>query len=89
VLHPCTPRPKYLRQGEAACRAEEVLHLEVWPEAWVAWWHACSSLVIWAHRRVVEVARPWLHASFSMPSRSSKRTPMHLHAVQGAPGVFW
>ena len=57
---PCTPRLKYLRQGEAACRAEEVLHLEVWPEAWVAWWHACSSLVIWAHRRVAEVARELL-----------------------------
>mgnify|MGYP006414874991 CR=1 FL=1 len=34
---PCTPRLEYLRQGEAACRAEEVLYLEVWPQAWAAW----------------------------------------------------
>jgi hypothetical protein len=44
-----------------------------------------SSLVIWAHRRVVEVARELLR----VVERSSKRIPMHLHAVQGAPGVFW
>jgi hypothetical protein len=31
-------------------------------EAWAARWHACSSLVIWAHRRVVEVARELLRA---------------------------
>jgi hypothetical protein len=31
-------------------------YLEVWPEAWIARGHACSSLAIWAHRRVVEVA---------------------------------
>jgi hypothetical protein len=60
---PRTPRLQYLRQGEAVCRAEEVLHLEVWPEAWVARWHACSSLVIWAHRRVVEVARELLRVA--------------------------
>jgi hypothetical protein len=79
---PCTPRLKYLRQGEAACRAEEVLHLEVWPEAWVAWWHACSSLVIWAHRRVAEGARELLrvvevleedaHASACCAERASR-----------------
>jgi hypothetical protein len=33
---PCIPRLKYLLQGEAACRAEEVLYLEIWPQAWVA-----------------------------------------------------
>ena len=33
---PCIPRLKYLLQGKAACRAEEVLYLEIWPQAWVA-----------------------------------------------------
>ena len=37
-----------------------MLHLEVWPEAWAAWWYACSSLVVWAYRREVEVARELL-----------------------------
>ena len=59
---PCIPRLKYLLQGEAACRAEEVLYLEVWPQAWAAWWHTCSSLVVWAYRREVEVARELLSA---------------------------
>ena len=32
------------------------MHLEVWPEAWMALRHTCPSLVIWGHRRVVEIA---------------------------------
>jgi hypothetical protein len=40
---PCTPRCEYLRQGEAACRAEEMLYLEVWPGAWMALRHTCPT----------------------------------------------
>jgi hypothetical protein len=49
-----------VRARPRACWAEEVLYLEVWPEAWAAWWHSCSSLVVWAYRREVEVARELL-----------------------------
>jgi hypothetical protein len=52
----CTPRCEYVRQGEAACRAEDMLYLKVWPETWMARRHTCSSLVIWGRRRVVEIA---------------------------------
>ena len=51
---PCSPRLKYLLQGEAACCAEEVLYLEIWPQAWVAWWLGGMPAPVWLSGLTVE-----------------------------------
>jgi hypothetical protein len=72
-----------------------MLYLEVWPEAWMALRHTCPSLVIWGHRRVVEITCEFFvvvkdfeegasHAPACCAGRRSWRAPVCFFDQAGA-----